>query len=112
MAHKYGIYQSTSTSCIFYKQDEDGKQSTFNLFIAPTTAEEDKKTIFAFIDNEHIQKDNWFGTRGLTVEEIIEALGGLASDAPFVFELEAKKSIGRCLESKMRASESPSETEE
>ena len=34
MGNKYGIYQSSKTSCIFYKEDDDGKQSTFNLFVS------------------------------------------------------------------------------
>ena len=55
MVHKYGIYQSTSKSCIFYKQDEDGNQSTFNIFVSPSK-DETEKTIFAFIDNEQMNK--------------------------------------------------------
>ena len=35
MGNKYGILQSSSKSCIFYKQDEDGNQSTFNIFVKP-----------------------------------------------------------------------------
>ena len=98
MAHKYGIYQSTSNSCIFYKQDDDGNQSTFNLFSTPTGKEEEK-TIFAFIDNEELRKDNWSKIKDLDVQDILESFGGWASDAPLVFELEAKKSMGRCLSS-------------
>ena len=36
MVNKYGIYQSTSKSCIFYKEDDDGNQSIFNLFVMPS----------------------------------------------------------------------------
>ena len=101
MAHKYGIYQSTSTSCIFYNQDEDGNQSTFNLFISPETENEEHK-IHAFIDNEQHKKDNWFGQRDLDVKDILEAFGGWASDAPFVFEMDVHKSITQCLSTKLK----------
>jgi hypothetical protein len=102
MAHKYGIYQSTSNSCVFYKQDEDGNQSTFNLFTAPLNQNEDKKTIFAFIDNEELKRDNWSKIKDMDAKDIIESFGGWASDAPLVFELEAKKSMGRCLSSVLK----------
>ncbi len=105
MAHKYGIYQSTSNSCIFYKQDDDGNQSTFNLFSAPAGVEEEKKTIFAFIDNEEFRKDNWSKIKDLDVQDILESFGGWASDAPLVFELEAKKSMGLCLSSILKKQE-------
>ena len=98
MAHKYGIYQSTSKSCIFYKEDEDGKQSTFNIFVTPK-AEEKQKTIFAFIDNEQMQKENWAAPTESDIKSVIEAFGGWASDAPVVFELEAHKSLSHCLSS-------------
>ena len=102
MAHKYGIYQSSSTSCILYKQDEDGNQSTFNLFIAPSINEEEKAKIHAFIDNEMIKKDNWFGNKNLDAKDILDAFGGWASDAPFVFEMDAHKSISECLRSTLK----------
>lgn len=54
MVYKYGIYQSSGASCIFYKENEDGDQSTFNLFVAPEMDVEGKNTIFALIDNEQI----------------------------------------------------------
>ena len=60
MGNKYGIYQTSSKSCIFYKQDDDGNQSTFNIFVTPSIAEK-KEDVFAFIDNEQIKKDNWVG---------------------------------------------------
>ena len=99
MAHKYGIYQSTSKSCIFYKQDEDGNQSTFNIFITPSKDETTKKTVFAFIDNEQMKKDNWAVSKESGIKEVIEAFGGWAADAPVVFELEAQKSMSECLSS-------------
>lgn len=96
MQHKYGIYQSTSKSCIFYKEDEDGKQSTFNLFVT-TSDEEYKNKLFAFIDNEQMKKENWTPTRDVDIKQIMKAFGGWAADAPIVFELEAQKSLSECL---------------
>jgi len=83
MTHRYGIYQSTATSCIFYKQDEDGNQSTFNLFAAPVSSRE----------------------KDLDVKDIVESFGAWAADAPIVFELEAKKSMGQCLRSILQTGE-------
>ncbi|UCH71552.1 MAG: hypothetical protein JSW62_03915 [Thermoplasmatales archaeon] len=102
MAHRYGIYQSTDRSCIFYKQDEDGNQSTFNIFVTPEAKENQKKTIFAFIDNEQMKKENWNSNKESDLKEIVEAFGGWASDAPIVFELEAQKSISQCLSSVLK----------
>lgn len=96
MGHKYGIYQSTSKSCIFYKQDEDGNQSTFNIFVKKSV-EEGKNDIFAFIDNEQLNSENWSPANNLKIKDIIEAFGGWATDAPIVFELEAHRSMGKCL---------------
>ena len=96
MTNKYGIYQSTSKSCIFYKQDEDGKQSTFNIFVTPSE-EEYKNKLFAFIDNEQMEKENWTPQRNVDIKQLMEAFGGWAEDAPIVFELEAQKSMGECL---------------
>jgi hypothetical protein len=99
MGNKYGIYQSTSKSCIFYKQDDDGNQSTFNLFITPRKDDVNKTEIFAFIDNEQMKKDNWSVKKEMNLKEVIEAFGGWVADAPVVFELEACKSISHCLNS-------------
>jgi hypothetical protein len=96
MGHKYGIYQSTSKSCIFYKQDEDGNQSTFNIFVKKSV-EEGKNDIFAFIDNEQLNNENWAPANNLNIKDVIEAFGGWATDAPIVFELEAHRSMGKCL---------------
>ena len=98
MTNKYGIYQSTSKSCIFYKQDEDGKQSTFNIFVTPSE-EEYKNKLFAFIDNEQMEKENWTPQRNVDIKQLMEAFGGWAEDAPIVFELEAHKSMSECLRS-------------
>jgi len=105
MAHKYGIYQSTSKSCIFYKQDTDGKQSTFNIFVTKKADEVDEKKIFAFIDNEQMQKENWAAPTESDIKNVIEAFGGWASDAPVVFELEAHKSLSNCLSSVLKKEE-------
>jgi hypothetical protein len=105
MGNKYGIYQSTSKSCIFYKQDEDGNQSTFNIFITPQKNDREKETIFAFIDNEQMKKENWATPNVSDIKEVIDAFGGWASDAPVVFELEAHKSISQCLNSVLKISD-------
>lgn len=95
--YKYGIYQSSGASCIFYKEDEDGNQSTFNLFVAPEMDVEGKNTIFALIDNEQIGEDSWFGVKDLTIQDIFRAFDGWASGAPIVFELDAQRNIGNFL---------------
>ncbi len=105
MANKYGIYQSTSKSCVFYKQDDDGKQSTFNIFIKPKTHELEKDEVFAFIDNEQMEKENWIVSGDSDIKELVEAFGGWASDAPVVFEMEAHKSMGNCLRSVLKKEE-------
>ena len=95
--NKYGVFQSTERSCVFYKQDKDGNQSTFNIFVTPETDENEKRNIFAFIDNEQIRQKSWFGTNDLEIQDVIEAFREWASDAPFLFGLDAKKSIDVCL---------------
>ena len=102
MSHKYGIYQSSSKSCIFYKQDEDGTQSTFNIFVAPLKEKEGKNAVFAFIDNEQFKKENWITTKDVDIKEIIKAFNGWAEDAPLMFEIEAQKSMGECLGSVLK----------
>jgi len=102
MANKYGIYQSSSKSCIFYKQDQDGNQSTFNIFVSPN---KEKKSFIAFIDNEELQSENWATSEASRIEDIIKAFGGWASDAPVVFELEAQKSMSQCLSSMFKEDE-------
>jgi hypothetical protein len=105
MGHKYGIYQSTSKSCIFYKQDDDGNQSTFNIFVKPSKDEFKKKELFAFIDNEQMKKENWIDPEINNIKDVIDAFGGWAADAPVVFELEAQKSLSHCLSSILKESE-------
>ena len=102
MPHKYGIFQSSSKSCVFYKEDEDGRQSTFNIFVTP---EEDREKIIAFIDNEQMSKENWSKEKVTDPKDILDAFGGWASDAPIVFELEAHKSLSQCLRSAMKKEE-------
>jgi len=102
LANKYGIYQSTSKSCIFYKQDKDGNQSTFNLFVKQ---KEEKPSIFAFIDNEQLNLEPWLSEDTNDIHDVIKAFGGWASDAPVVFELEAHKSMSQCLNSVLKKEE-------
>jgi len=100
--NKYGVFQSTATSCVFYKQDKDGNQSTFNIFVEPRKEEDQKGTIFAFVDNEQIQKNSWFGTNDLDLQDVIKAFREWASDAPFLFGLDAQKSMDQCLKRELR----------
>ena len=102
MTHRFGIYQASSKSCVFYKQDEDGNQSTFNIFVYPSKDEIERKNVFAFIDNEQIREDNWISTKDADIKEMIRAFGKWALDAPVVFELEAQKSISQCLNSVLK----------
>jgi len=103
MANKFGIYQSSSRSCIFYKEDEDGHQSTFNIFKTPTT--DMKEKIIAFIDNENMNKEDWVKEEVTDVKDVLDAFGGWAADAPIVFELEAHKSLSHCLSSTLKKEE-------
>ena len=102
MRNKYGVFQSSSTSCVFYKQDKDGNQSTFNVFVEPTREDSQKKTIFAFIDNEQIQKSSWFGTNDLNMDYIVKAFQEWASDAPFLFGLDAQNCIDQCVKREIK----------
>ena len=99
MVFKYGVFQSTSKSCVFYKEDDDGNQSTFNLFVTPTEEDKTKSKIFAFIDNEQMRKENWSIYKEPDLNILFEAFGGWASDAPLLFEIEAHKSLTNCLSS-------------
>jgi hypothetical protein len=105
MGHKYGIYQSSNRSCVFYKQDEDGNQSTFNIFVKPKEHEADVEKIIAFIDNDQVKKENWTKTEITDLKDVLEAFGGWATDAPIVFELEAHKSLSHCLHSVLKKKE-------
>lgn len=103
MGYKYGIYQKSPKSCVFYKQDEDGNQSTFNIFVKPDETKKEK--ISAFIDNEGMKSESWFKDNVSKVEDVLDAFGGWANDAPLMFELEAHKSMGQCLSSSMKKEE-------
>jgi hypothetical protein len=102
MGLKYGIYQATTKSCVFYKQDDDGNQSTFNVFVTKSKEEYNKKDLFAFIDNEQMSQDNWTSTKEAEIKDLLDAFGGWATDAPVVFELEAQKSLSQCLSSMLK----------
>ena len=102
MVYKYGIFQASSKSCVFYKEDEDGNQSTFNIFVKPKEHEADIEKVIAFIDNEHFKQENWTKSEVTNVKDVIDAFGGWATDAPIVFELEAHKSLSNCLKSIMK----------
>ena len=102
MTHKYGILQSSGMSCVFYKEDEDGNQSTFNLFVSPIKDINDEKLLSAFIDNEQMGKDNWFANKNLAIDDAIKAFNEWASDAPVVFEMEAHNSLSHCMTSIMK----------
>ena len=102
MVYRYGIYQNSDRSCVFYKQDEDGNQSTFNIFVTQKKNQEDIEKVVAFIDNEQFKMENWHNTEVSNIKDIIEAFGGWAADAPIVFELEAHKSMSQCLNSVLK----------
>ncbi|PNX50184.1 MAG: hypothetical protein BV456_07530 [Thermoplasmata archaeon M8B2D] len=100
MTNKYGIYQSSSRSCIFYKEDDDGNQSTFNIFVKPKKENPQKEEIFAFIDNEQMKVANWspHDVNDIKdVKDVLHAFSGWATDAPLMFEIEAHKSMSHCL---------------
>ena len=88
-SNKYGIYQSSGASCMFYKEDEEGNQSTFNLFIVPERYNR-KKSILTFIDNEHIGKQNWFGDEDLTIQEIFDAFDKWANGGSCPYQNEER----------------------
>ena len=102
MANRYGIYQSTSKSCVFYKQDDDGNQSTFNIFVKPSKDEKDRNDLIAFIDNEQMKQENWAAPEDTNIKDVIDAFGGWAADAPVVFELGAHRSLSQCLSSVLK----------
>lgn len=96
--HKFGIFQSSDVSCVFYKEDHDGRQSTFNLFVLP---KDNEKKIFAYIDNFHIGKKVWHLDKNNSINDTIKAFNEWAVDAPVLFELEAHKSLSHCFRSFM-----------
>jgi hypothetical protein len=104
MGHRYGIYQSSSKSCVFYKQDQDGNQSTFNIFISPKKDEINAQEVVAFIDNEQLRQEN-LSIKTENIKEIVDAFGGWAPDAPLMFDLEARKTMSNCLQSVLKKEE-------
>jgi len=105
MVFKYGVFQSTSRSCIFYKEDDDGNQSTFNIFVKTAKDENEKNKVFAYIDNEQMNKEDWSIYKELDLHDLFEAFGGWASDAPLLFEIEAHKSLSNCLSTFLKKEE-------
>jgi len=105
MVYKYGIFQASSKSCVFYKEDEDGHQSTFNIFVKPKEHEADIEKVIAFIDNENFNQENWTKSEVKDVKDVIDAFGGWATEAPMIFEMEAHKSLSNCLKSILKKEE-------
>ena len=97
MNHRYGIYQSTESSCVLYKEDEDGKQSTFTVLNTPRKTSE-INGILIFIDNEQTFQDNIFLENISSSKELLEAFDHWAEDAPVVFEMEAQSCLSKCLQ--------------
>lgn len=96
MGNKYGIYQASKASCVFYKEDDDGNQSTFNLIATPETSN-GKPSVILFIDNDQFQKDNKYAETTSSIETIFSLFKEWAEDAPVLFEMEAQKSMSQCL---------------
>ena len=78
---------------IFYKEDQEGNQSTFNLFILPDNKQ---NKLFTYIDNIKLDKKVWHSNND-KIEDIIKSFNDWASGAPVLFELEAQKSLSNCL---------------
>ena len=94
--NKFGIFQSSESSCVFYKEDEDGNQSTYNIFILP---KENENKIFAFIDNCQMGEKIWYSYTKNSMNDAIRAFNDWAVDAPVLFEIEAQKSLSHCFKS-------------
>ena len=99
--YKFGIFQSSEVSCIFYKEDQDGNQSTFNLFILPDIKQ---NKLFTYIDNIKLDKKVWHSDNN-NIEDIIKSFNEWSSEAPVLFELEAQKSLSNCLNNFMTNNE-------
>lgn len=96
--NKFGIFQSSELSCVFYKEDENGNQSTYNIFILP---KENENKIFAFIDNCQMGEKLWYSDNKNSMNDAIRAFNEWAVDAPVLFEIEAHKSLSHCFKSLM-----------
>ncbi len=97
-SHKFGIFQSSDVSCVFYKEDEDGNQSTFNIFVLN---KENKNRIFAFIDNCQMDKEVWYSDNKFSMNDAIKVFNDWAVDSPILFEIEAQKSLSNCFKNFM-----------
>jgi len=86
--NKFGIFQSSELSCVFYKEDENGNQSTYNIFIFP---KENENKIFAFIDNCQMGEKLWQSDNKNSMNDAIRVFNEWAVDAPVLFEIEAHK---------------------
>jgi len=96
--HKFGIFQSSDVSCVFYKEDEDGNQSTFNIFVLK---KENKNRIFAYIDNFQMDKKVWHSDNKFSMNDAIKIFNDWAVDSPILFEIEAQKSLSNCFKNFM-----------
>ena len=110
MKFKFGCYQSSGTAVLLYKIDEEGHQSTFNAFVSPETDGQEKKEIIVIVDNDQIKKETFWGTQGLTVGDAFNEYGKWASDAPYDFDLQAKRDLGNLLRSELRTTDITTET--
>lgn len=102
MNYRYGIYQATKASCVLYKEDRDGNQSTFTVLNTHTESE-GKQGILVFIDNELAQHDNVFLPDIKSTKDLLEAFNYWAQDAPVVFEMEAQSCLSRCVQGKKKS---------
>jgi hypothetical protein len=94
MKNKYGIYQATPSSCVLYKENKDGQQSTFTVL---NIKKESKQDVLVFIDNEQANQENILLDDITSSEEILEAFNQWAHDAPVVFEMEAQSCLSHCI---------------
>ncbi len=97
--HRYGIYQATQASCILYKEDKDGKQSTFTVLNKKKDTDRERDLLL-FIDNEMAEKENIFHEGISSTMDLLQAFNDWAQDAPVVFEMEAQTCLSRCLQQK------------
>lgn len=95
MKNRYGIYQATPSSCVMYKENRDGKQSTFTVL---NTKKESEQKVLVFIDNEQKDQDNIYLDNISSSKEILEAFNQWAHDAPVVFEMEAQTCLTHCIQ--------------
>ncbi len=97
MKNRYGIYQATPSSCVLYKENKDGQQSTFTML---NTNKNSTQGIIVFIDNEQANQENIYLENINSSKEILEAFNQWADDAPVVFEMEAQSCLSHCMKQK------------